>query len=234
MLMMAAYGICVRQGCGTPLGARQLKYCSSECSRIARRKDRGKCPCGNPLGRSQRAFCSRTCSNKSGNNSNPPHSKDIRRTVCEVWLNEPETSAAKIGQRFGLTKNAVIGIVRRANMPQRAPYLTLSPEQMAARLEAIRATRSARDAERRRLRAMTDAAVERERKKPRQKIEAPKRPPVPPAPIASPFKTCQWALNDRRPWEFCCAATVPGRPYCDEHCRRAYVRRVDLLVREAA
>lgn len=38
-----------------------------------------------------------------------------------------------------------------------------------------------------------------------------------------PVRSCQWLVNDRRPWRFCEAAPiVPGKSYCAEHCARAF------------
>jgi GcrA cell cycle regulator len=54
---------------------------------------------------------------------------------------------------------------------------------------------------------------------------------VPMKPLALPgapyshFHSCQWPLNDGRPWRFCGADAVAGRSYCGAHCRMAYARR---------
>ena len=39
---------------------------------------------------------------------------------------------------------------------------------------------------------------------------------------------CLWPIGDPgdEDFHFCGAGTVPGKPYCDEHCARAYVTRV--------
>lgn len=35
-------------------------------------------------------------------------------------------------------------------------------------------------------------------------------------PIPLP-KVCQFPLTSGKPWRFCCAPTVPDRPYCHAH-----------------
>jgi hypothetical protein len=57
--------------------------------------------------------------------------------------------------------------------------------------------------------------------------------PQPPVPVYVPalgtlsFRTCQWIADDctQRPWRFCDAAAVAGKPYCSEHLARVFVRR---------
>lgn len=36
-------------------------------------------------------------------------------------------------------------------------------------------------------------------------------------------KTCQWMGSDTKKHEFCGERKVRGRPYCEKHCRVAYV-----------
>lgn len=53
-------------------------------------------------------------------------------------------------------------------------------------------------------------------------------PVAPPRPVhrLSRFE-CTFPLNDGKPWKFCEAPTVHGRPFCPDHCRRAYTGRAD-------
>jgi GcrA cell cycle regulator len=55
-------------------------------------------------------------------------------------------------------------------------------------------------------------------------------PPAAPAPIRSLgtlVTPCCWPIGTPRSagFRFCEADSVPGRPYCNEHCRDAYVRK---------
>jgi len=69
-------------------------------------------------------------------------------------------------------------------------------------------------------------------------VPTPRPPEPPPAPVAEPVvrmprpaplppvsgaRSCQWPGRPwRRPWPFCGAEVVPGRPYCLPHCLVAY------------
>ncbi|HEY2616870.1 MAG TPA: hypothetical protein VGI78_06000, partial [Acetobacteraceae bacterium] len=58
----------------------------------------------------------------------------------------------------------------------------------------------------------------------------PERVACQPARLALPtlvFRSCQWIADDctQRPWRFCDAAAVAGKPYCSEHLARVFVRR---------
>ena len=65
-------------------------------------------------------------------------------------------------------------------------------------------------------------------------VMAPPRPVIapPPRPVQAPIRpsgrivTCCWPLGEpgTRDFRFCDAASEPGRPYCEEHVKVAYVR----------
>jgi GcrA cell cycle regulator len=70
---------------------------------------------------------------------------------------------------------------------------------------------------------------------PRPPVMAPPRPviaPPPPRPVSTNLRptgrvvTCCWPLGEpgTRDFRFCDAASEPGRPYCEEHVKIAYVR----------
>ncbi len=108
-------------------------------------------------------------------------------------------SASHIGKALGVSKNAVIGKSHR---------LKLSPRPSPIR------------------RSMTPRAA--------RPAPAPKRVPKP---LARPImratrahggsSSCLWPIGDPSTPEFhfCGAEAVPGKPYCLEHCARAYVTR---------
>lgn len=69
---------------------------------------------------------------------------------------------------------------------------------------------------------------------PPRPVMAPQRPVIapPPRPVSAPIRpsgrvvTCCWPLGEpgTRDFRFCDAASEPGRPYCEEHVKVAYVR----------
>ena len=65
----------------------------------------------------------------------------------------------------------------------------------------------------------------------REAIKVPSSPPPPPlmaAPTVVKYhgRPCQWPFGDpgKEDFHFCGAPAIPERPYCDEHCKLAYVR----------
>ena len=132
-------------------------------------------------------------------------------------------STTEIGRRLGMTKNAVIGKAHRLQLParpspirkqsagpQRAPKPkrvsgpTLAPLQVRAATPPPPALAVA-------LLPAPGAAVPRS--------------PASPDPGRNHLPCC-WPLGEagRAEFRFCDAATVPGKPYCGEHCRQAYAR----------
>lgn len=51
-------------------------------------------------------------------------------------------------------------------------------------------------------------------------------PPTPPAVVGYNGPPCQWPYGDpgKEEFHFCGAPAIPERPYCEEHCKLAYVR----------
>lgn len=222
---------CMLPGCGNRVRNRDCKYCSRQCSQEAVRIKRGVCQspdCQKPLGPDQKFFCSRACSNRAARNTSP-HSEDVRQMVFKLWLDRPDMSAAEIGrQAGGLTKNTIIGMIRRAGLPHRkSPIGDADPQTIADRIERSRAALAARMAEQQQVRAMTDMQIQRLRQRPRPVAES--KPPQPQALVVfSVFKTCQWVTREGsavRPWEFCKVGTKPGSPYCFEHHQICYTKK---------
>ena len=44
------------------------------------------------------------------------------------------------------------------------------------------------------------------------------------------FKSCQWPFGDpqQKDFYFCGSDTYNGKPYCEEHCKIAYIDEKDL------
>ncbi len=109
-------------------------------------------------------------------------------------------SASHIGKVLGVSKNAVIGKAHRLKLPPRPSPIRRSPG-------------------------------------PRIPKPAPMAKRTPKAPSRPVFRAtrprhgapaCLWPIGDPgdEDFHFCGGTTVPGKPYCDEHCARAYVTRV--------
>lgn len=119
--------------------------------------------------------------------------------LTKLW--DTGYSASHIGKLLGVSKNAVVGKAHRL--------------KLAARPSPIR----------------NGAAV------PRLKSPIPKARPaleVVPKPVARPARIarrrtsgpgCLWPIGDPgdADFHFCGEVEVPGKPYCDEHCARAYI-----------
>lgn len=43
---------------------------------------------------------------------------------------------------------------------------------------------------------------------------------------------CQWPTSNGRPWTFCCAETLPGRPYCAAHAMQSLDHRKMAQIEE--
>jgi len=127
-------------------------------------------------------------------------------------------STAAIGVRMNISKNAVVGKAHRLKLPARlSPIRTRDPRSGNAR-----ASRMARVAV-----VLTPFAPKpiAPHTVPLRKIQ-----PAPPAPSDRPRtdrSACCWPNGEpgRSGFGFCGRQTVDRRPYCEEHCDRAYIRK---------
>lgn len=172
-----------------------------------------------------------------------------------VEMNESGASAATIATEFGVTRNAIIGKLRRIAAPA-APLIKEQRARVAvAQDEVRRAARRAKERGAAKIAAIKaqaphgggarDLRPERRRESPlkigRQLPQkaapvAPVLPSIPSGPVGRGPVTlmdlrlcdCRWPLGDPRTPEFrFCGEPVsaPGRPYCSHHNAMAYTPR---------
>jgi GcrA cell cycle regulator len=131
---------------------------------------------------------------------------ELIHELTQLW--DAGYSASHIGKRLGVSKNAVIGKAHRLKLP--------------ARPSPIRAERAVP-----RLRPPAPKAV----LNPRPALEVvPKPAPKPafrPARRHAGGPSCLWPIGDpgQPDFHFCGEPSMPGKPYCDSHCARAYVTK---------
>jgi GcrA cell cycle regulator len=143
-------------------------------------------------------------------------------------------STAEIGRRLGVSKNAVVGKAHRLDLPARPSPIrrdgngggaprrtsprrvagpTLPPLSSTSAMPALGTSPS--------LLAHVPAALPR---------PAPPPPPPRPAPAAprsyGRVVTCCWPIGEpgTRSFRFCDVASEPGKPYCSDHVKLAYVK----------
>ncbi len=117
-----------------------------------------------------------------------------------LWIAGHSTS--QIGTVLGVSKNAVIGKAHRIKLP--------------ARPSPIRHSSGPKKPKRAPL--------------PKQVRKIQPRPVFMPTRSRNGAPSCLWPIGDPGDgdFHFCGGKTVPGRPYCPEHCAPAYLpRRVD-------
>lgn len=130
--------------------------------------------------------------------------------------------AREIGEKIGVTKNAVLGRAHRTGLPPRAvqaPRVPKTRQAVAASPNAVR-YQLALDVLKKSPPVVRDIfgpypVLPRVYVKPQATL------PIPGA--SSPHRECQWTDSTRRPWVFCCGPTVQGRSWCAEHNARVFI-----------
>jgi GcrA cell cycle regulator len=140
-------------------------------------------------------------------------------------------STAEIGRRLGVSKNAVVGKAHRLDLPARPSPI---------RLDGVPGGAPRRSAPRRvagpTLPPLSSTGMPAPAPSMLQTVGALARKPMPLAPVARvqppaprPYGrvvTCCWPIGEpgTRSFRFCDTSSEPGKPYCPEHVKLAYVK----------
>jgi GcrA cell cycle regulator len=164
------------------------------------------------------------------------------RLLRDLWTQGHST--AEIGRRLGVSKNAIVGKAHRLDLEARpspirrdvvkpatdrpAPY----PRMAGPTLPPLASANAS---------GLSPASVPTNVQAFRAPVVLGPRP-MPPAPVAPPAPrpvmsappvqarrsapSCCWPIGEpgTKAFRFCDDTSVPGKPYCDEHARLAYVR----------
>ena len=114
-----------------------------------------------------------------------------------LWTSGHSTS--HIGTVLKVSKNAIIGKAHRLKLPPRPSPIRHSLEPKKPQPATV----------------------------PKQVRKIQRRLIFEPRPSRSGAPSCLWPIGDpgKVDFHFCGGTTVPGRPYCPEHCARAYLPR---------
>lgn len=162
-------------------------------------------------------------------------SEEQQLKLRQLW--QEGISTADIARRMGTSKNAVVGKAHRLNLPPRpSPIVKGSGASRRPRL---------------RVGPVTLPPLESISAPPPSEIAHMQEAPLPPAPrklsarqvartekiaageperpksfrqLTGRVSDCCWPIGEpgRRDFRFCSDQSLPGRPYCEAHCRLAY------------
>lgn len=137
----------------------------------------------------------------------------------QLWRTKP---VADIAREMRMTKNQIAGRAHRlklepyVNPVKRDPALGRSPAPLHGKAEL-------------------DAAQARMAYATRPIVVRPKPLPKPAPFVYAPVRECCWPIGEPRTKEFryCDEPTVPGKPYCEPHCTRAWGPKQEPVAEDA-
>lgn len=165
---------------------------------------------------------------------------EAKAELTRLWELGWETTP--IAEHLGVTKNAVCGMVRRLNLPQRragSHGRIMRGNGVVAFANRVRAKSfnhprhpcpSCGELTQNKVcPRCREAAVAKRKLTIKQQAALAQRPPAAPSapPAGVPLTsagTCQWPLTDGKPWRFCGEPAVVGCSWCAEHKRLASSR----------
>ncbi len=150
-------------------------------------------------------------------------------TLRSLW--DAGHSTAEIGLRMQVSKNAIVGKAHRLKLPPRPSPIRSPAEGHPKPSTATPSPRPpvtipvAPDP----IDVLSVSIV--------PIVPAPAKAPEPPPACAVPHRSptpkfvCQWPIGTpgTSAFRFCGDEPAPGKPYCDCHCDRAYVRQRDAI-----
>lgn len=170
--------------------------------------------------------------------------EEVIGRLRELWAEGHST--AEIGRRLGVSKNAIVGKAHRLDLPARPSPIRRegsepSAEHRAAprRLEGptlpplasssgpvATATATAHVIVAPVAVAPPPVPVQAKLVPPRPVLVAPPRPQAVAARPYGRIVTCCWPIGEpgTKTFRFCDDRSEPGKPYCDEHAKLAYVK----------
>lgn len=127
------------------------------------------------------------------NHLNTTWTPEKKTELAKLWLKHTAIEISAMPLFEGLSKNAIIGKARRMNLPQKIA----SPGQ---------------------------CKISKPKPKRKQKI-TPRPDNLPTVPLENLGKGCKWPYGDPkdRDFGFCGQPVVEEKPYCEEHCQKAYL-----------
>ncbi len=141
-------------------------------------------------------------------------------------------STAEIGRRLGVSKNAVVGKAHRLDLDARPSPIRPSPDGPRPRPPARRGraptlpplASTSRPAPYAAAPRFAGSLAPRPQAMRQPTAAAPRLQAVAPRPYGRVI-TCCWPLGEpgTKSFRFCDGNSVPGKPYCEEHARLAYV-----------
>jgi GcrA cell cycle regulator len=137
-------------------------------------------------------------------------------SLRELWAEGHST--AEIGRRMGVSKNAIVGKAHRLDLPARPSPIrkqgSAEPRVRRVQTPKLPTLPSLASGPTPTTKAITPTAPQ---------------PPVVIRPLGTRVIACCWPIGDpgTPSFRFCNTESVPGRQYCLEHCKRAFVPNRD-------